>query len=176
MNRITPFVDIDNFTQPATDLAELLKRSDNEDIAEGFPATVSRYGGSVEEAVKHMEAARELYAIGRREQFIVFSGERAVGLCVITSELDIPEGIDPSTPNISGFVANPFRGQGLGRFSIEERMKVVKKNFDNRAWTFVKDDNYRSEHLVLSVGFRKTDRAIEGWEGHHLFLFGDTDL
>lgn len=171
-----PFVEIDDFTTIAESLSELLKRPDNEDIAEGFPATVSRYGGTVEDAVMHMETARSLNKIGSREQFVVLAGKKAVGLCVITNQLDIPEVIDPTTPNISGFVSNPFRGQGIGRVSIEERMKVVEKNFQNRAWTFVKDDNLRSEHLVLSVGFQKTNREIQGWEGHHLYLFGEAEL
>lgn len=176
MNKITPFTEIKSFDSAAADLSKLLKRTDNKDIAEGFPATVSRYGGDISEAATHMETARGLFRVGKREQFIVFSGETAVGLCIITNELDIPEGIIATSPNISGFVCNPYRGQGLGRLSIEERMKVVKEDFDNIAWTFVKDGNTPSEHLVMDVGFRKTDRAIEGWEGHHLYLYGDTEL
>ena len=176
MNRIRPLTEINDFATPAEDLSVLLKRADNTDVAEEFPATVIRYGKDALEAKTNLEAASSLYKIGSREQFIVFSGERAVGMCLITNQMDIPDGINPNTPNISGFVSNPFRNQGIGRMSIEERMKVVEKNFDNRAWTFVKDGNAKSEHLVMSVGFQKSSRAIEGWEGHHLYLFGDAEL
>ena len=176
MNRVISLTEIDDFTSTAKDLSSLLQRPDNADIAGEFPATVSRYGGDVVESKAHLEAARDLYKIGSREQFIVFSGEHAVGMCLISNALDTPpEGINPSAPNISGFISNPYRARGLGRLSIEERMKVLKKNFDNRAWTFVRDGNFPSEHLVTSVGFQKTDREIEGWEGHHLYLFGDAE-
>ncbi|HEY8992880.1 MAG TPA: hypothetical protein VIM37_03475 [Candidatus Microsaccharimonas sp.] len=175
MNKLTPLVEISDFSRSAEDLSGFLQRPDNADIAEEFPATVSRYGVAPSEVAVNLEAARELYEVGSREQFIVFTGARAVGMCLITNQIDIPEGIDPGVPNISGFIVNPFRGQGLGRFSIEERIKVIEKSFNNRAWTFVKDGNLPSEHLVMSVGFRKTNRAIEGWEGHHLYLFGDTN-
>lgn len=175
MNRVVALTEIADFTIPAEDISTLLKRTDNIDIAHEFPDTVARYGGTALEAKVNLEAAARLYATGSREQFIIFSGEKAVGMCLITNQIDTPTGINPDAPNISGFVANPFRNQGLGRISIEERMKVVKKNFNNRAWTFVRDDNLVSEHLVLSVGFQKTDREVEGWEGHHLYLFGDTE-
>lgn len=175
MNQIMPLSEISDFSAPAEDLSAVLKHPDNADIADEFPATVMRYGKTVLEAQANLEAAKDLYEIGSREQFIVLSGERAVGMCLITNQIDIPEGIDPTAPNISGFVANPFRNKGVGRVSIEERMKIVAKNFNNRAWTFVKDDNVISEHLVRSVGFQKTNREIEGWEGYHLYLFGDAE-
>ena len=175
VNRIAPLTEIGDFSTTAEDLSTLLKRADNTDIAQEFPPTVARYGGIALEAKANLEVAASLYEVGSREQFIVFSGETAVGMCIITNQIDIPDGINPKVPNISGFVANPFRNQGVGRLSIEERMKVVEKNFNKSAWTFVKDDNLISEHLVLSVGFQKTDREVEGWEGHHLYLFGDTE-
>ena len=175
MNRIVRLTEIDDFTAPAEDLSTLLKRADNIDVEQEFPPTVARYGGLASQAKANLETAASLYEIGSREQFIVFSGKKAVGMCLITNQIDIPDGINPNVPNISGFVANPFRNKGIGRVSIEERMKVVEKNFNNSAWTFVRDDNVISEHLVLSVGFQKTNREVEGWEGHHLYLFGDAE-
>ena len=118
-----------------------------------------------------IEATREVVKIRSREQFIVSFGQRAVGLCLITNQIESPPCIDQAWPNISGFIMNPFRGRGLGRFSIEERMKIVEQNFGNHAWTLVRDGNARSEHLVLDVGFEKTDQKVDGWEGHHLFVY-----
>ena len=173
MNQVVPISEIESFNQIATDMSELLVNGENQDIADGFPATVERYTAEHDEVVTNLEMAQSRFEIGKHEQFIVFAGERAVGLSVITSNLDIPEGIDPTWPNISGFICNPFRGRGLGRLSIETRMDVVRRDFESHAWTFVKDDNVISEHLVLGVGFHKTDRKIEGWDSHHLFLFDE---
>lgn len=176
MNKITPIIDIAEFGPIARNLNELLKRPDNADIKVEFPLTVTNYGGKISEAIVKLKRARELYVVGTREQFIVFAGQKAVGICIITNQLDIPEGLDLTSPNISGFIAHPFRGQGLGRLSIEEQLKFIKKDFNNQAWTFVKDGNLPSEHLVTSVGFQKSKREIVGWEGHHLYLFGDVEV
>lgn len=171
MNKLLPFKDINSFTGIAQDFTELLARDDNEDIRNQFPETVGRYGKNVLDAVENFEITKTLIKTGEREQFIVSCGEKAVGLCLISAQIKSPPGIDDSWPNISGFIMNPYRGRGLGRFSIEERMKVVKNNFSNHAWTFVRDDNLISEHLVLSVGFEKTDQQVAGWEGHHLYVY-----
>lgn len=173
MNRVTPFSEIDSFESIAADLGGLFKRGDNEDITMEFPTTVDRYSGDVSESSANLEVAKARCEAGKREQFIVFAGEHAVGLSVITNDLDVPDGIDPSWPNISGFICNPFRGQGLGRLSIETRMQVIRQNFNSHAWTFVKDGNFPSEHLVVSIGFQKTEQTVEGWEGHHLYLFDE---
>lgn len=171
MNRFTPLTEINSFAEIATDFNDFLPRHDNQDVKLEFPTTVKNYGMGVESAIRNLEEARNLYKTGEREQFIISSGERAVGLCIITSQLKQPLGIDASWPNISGFIVNPFRGRGLGRFSIEERMKVVENNFNNHAWTFVRHGNKRSEHLVLSVGFKKLDQVVEGHEDKDLFIF-----
>lgn len=174
MNHLRPLQEIESFQTIAEDFDAYLDRQDNNDIAGEFPATVRRYGSGVQAAIDNFEEARELTKIGEREQFIVTMGEQAVGLCLITSQIDNPPGIDESWPNISGFIMNPFRGQGLGRFSIEQRMKVIQERFDDHAWTFVRDGNVRSEHLVLSAGFEKTDHAVEGWDGHSLYIYEGT--
>lgn len=171
MNRLQPFSEIESFATIATDFNLLLSRDDNHDIKTEFPATVERYGSGVAEAIEHLETAKDLMKPGEREQFIVSSGERAVGLCMITNQIDSPAGIDQSWPNISGFVMNPFRGHGIGRFSIEERMKIVRERFDNHAWTLVQNGNSPSEHLVQDVGFEKTDDTVDGWDGYRLYIY-----
>lgn len=175
MNKLEPLTEIPSFDRVALDLNSALKHPDNSDIVDTFPATVDRYGQELVDAVRHLEEARDGYRVGIREQFIVFAGETATGMCVIRNDLKIQNGIDPSVANISGFICRPHRGRGLGRFSIEERMKVVERNFNNQAWTFVKDGNTPSEHLVMDVGFRRTDRQVEGWEDHHLYIYGDVE-
>lgn len=171
MNRLQPFQEIDSFTQIARDFNTHLRRDDNADIQQQFPGTVKRYASGEDMAIENLESVLEYVELGKHEQFIVYFGEIAAGLCVVSNQTKCPPNVDPSWPNLSGFIMNPFRGIGLGRFSIEQRMGVVKEDFGDRAWTLVKDGNERSEHLVLDVGFRKTDQEVEGWEGHHLFLY-----
>lgn len=171
MNHLRPLNEISDVSSVAKDFVEHLSGGDNEDVEAEFKGITARYGTDIEESIANLEKAKAKYSLGQYEQFIVSSGQRAVGLCLITNQLEIPPGIDESWPNISGFIFNAYRGKGLGRFSIEERMKVVERDFGNHAWTFVRDGNDPSEHLVTSVGFEKTDQAVEGWAGHHLFIY-----
>ncbi|HRN90394.1 MAG TPA: hypothetical protein PK265_01085 [Candidatus Saccharibacteria bacterium] len=173
MNRILPLGEIYNLENVALDLNRLLSRKDNNDIRDGFPATFTRYTGDLRKVVSNLDIAKSLYKTGKREQFIIFAGTRAVGLSIVTTDIDNPVGVDESWPNISGFVCNPFRGQGLGRLSIETRMRVVKENFNNAAWTFVKNGNKPSEHLVRDVGFKKSRGELASPEGHTLYLFDE---
>jgi hypothetical protein len=171
MNQLRPFSEIDSFEQIAIDFNENLGREDNLDIENEFNGITARYGSGVKLAVENFEIAKARFTVGEYEQFIVSAGGRAVGLCLITNRLESPPDIDQSWPNISGMIMNPFRGQGLGRFSIEERMKVVERDFGNHAWTYVKYENDPSNHLVASVGFERTDQAVEGWDGHYLYVY-----
>lgn len=171
MNRLVLLTSIELFGEIARDFNELLGRPDNQDIANEFPATVARYGEGASQAVANFEATRELCKIGEREQFIVFSNEKAIGLCMISRQIEAPPSVDITWPNISGFIMNPYRGQGLGRFSIEQRMKVVDQHFGGHAWTLVREGNAPSEHLVTAVGFRKTRRRLGVRKGHNLYLY-----
>lgn len=170
MDRITPYTEIESFENIAKDFNELLIRDDNQDIVAEFP-WVSKYSMGIDKTIDNFENTRDLCKPGEREQFIISFGEKAVGLGLINNQQDSPPGIDDSWPNISGYIMNPYRGRGLGRFSIEHRMKIIEQNFGNHAWTLVRDDNVRSEHLVSSVGFEKTYQKVEGWENHNLFVY-----
>jgi GNAT superfamily N-acetyltransferase len=171
MNRVTPLIEIDNFKDIADSLRRLLPREDNSDIAQEFDASFKNYTGRRFRVVGNLKKARDLYQPGTREQFIAFAGERAVGLSLVSTQVEPPPGVDAEWPNISYFVCRPFRRQGLGRLSITACMKAVARNFDNRAWTVIKDGNSPSEHLVTSVGFNRIDRPVEGWKGYNLYLF-----
>lgn len=171
MHFLQPFQEIESFDSIAKDFTSLLPRDDNADIKREFPGTVRKYGENMSLAIENLEETSRHMKLGEREQFIVMMGDKAVGLCLITAQIENPPGVDPSWPNISGFIMNPYRGQGLGRFSIEERMKIVKQNFGDHAWTFVTNGNVRSEHLVQDVGFQKTDLQIAGNEGRTLYIY-----
>lgn len=172
MNRVVPLSEVENFESIAFDLRDLLKNKDNKDIAEEFPGLTRRHTGGIDEVIANLEEAKERYIAGIREQFIVLSGERAVGLSIVTNEVNPPEAVEPTCPNVSGLICRPFRGRGLGRLSLEARMEVVQRNFGNRAWTLVRDGNIPSERLVTSAGFRKVDQLVNKGSGYNVYLFG----
>ena len=125
-------------------------------IAIDFPATVERYGNDIDCAIDNFAEASATCVEGERELFCTLLGEKVVGICIVTKLDVVPAGINPDWPNLSGFIMNPYRGIGLGRFSLEQRLEIVHKNFGNNAWTLVRDGNLVSEHLVQSVGFKQT--------------------
>jgi hypothetical protein len=173
-DRIIPYSAIDDFTEIADSLVNSLRLDNNLDIRDEFPGTYGAHSISLVDTIDHLEKARDRYVIGEHEQFIVFSGRVAAGICVVTCDVNPPKGIRANTPNVSGFIAHPHRGRGLGRLSIQERMKVVESNFDNRAWTSIKNGNTASEHLIESVGFVRTDLAIPSQHSRSVYTFGDT--
>lgn len=168
---ITPLQDIDDLKSVALDLSELLASSDNADIKIHFPVTVRRHTGDLAVVHRNLIESAQACEPGRREQFIIFSGVRAVGMSVVTLLPEVPKQVDKTWPNLSGFICQPFRGQGLGRISMERRMIAVRDDFDNHAWTYVRKGNSPAEHLVTDVGFRKTDHEVPGQENQHLYLY-----
>jgi hypothetical protein len=51
-------------------------------------------------------------------------------------------------------------------------MEVVESNFDNRAWTVIRDGNTPSERLIMEAGFEKIDdHPVPGWDGYSLYRF-----
>ena len=154
MNRFVSIDNVQDIHLVADDLRSLLLRDDNADISLEFPNLVENYTRDTNSVIQELEAARERYSVGMHEKFIIFAGERAVGLSIITHSARRPRSIQQGVPNLSGFIANPYRGIGLGRASLEARIKIVDERFGQRAWTSVRHANYISKNLVESVGFQ----------------------
>lgn len=151
---------INDLDPVADQLALLLRRDYNADIALEFPNLVANLTGRTDIARRTIHAMRSEYKLGVHELFIVSLGAQAVGLSVATTMVGAPEGIDASTPNLSGFICAPYRGIGLGKESLRKRLEVVEDDFHSHAWTSVGVDNVISNHLVKSVGFKL--HAIDG--------------
>lgn len=145
--------DLEEFRGPSYDLAELLNRPDNADISDRFPLTVERFKSGFAGEF-YLAKTKELCEPGVREQFIIFSGQTAVGMSIVTVSALPREGVDPSWPNLSGFICNPYRRQGLGIFSLQERLKVVDQRFGGEAWTAVDMDNIASQRMVEAAGLK----------------------
>lgn len=163
--------EIDDVDRLANNLRDLLRLPQNSDITEEFPRTVARYTDDIEQVIANLIIDRDAYVIGQREQFVAFSGSLAVGLSTVISRIKTPLGIPPEWPNLSSFICRPYRGLGLGRLSMEVRMKVVQRNFGDHAWSLVRRDNEPSRHLIEDFGFVDIDGDIEGWPNHTLYLY-----
>ena len=107
MDRVELLTPASNIPDIIGDLRPLLRDPSNADIATEFPMSAQRYSGDFSASVYNLEAAAADCEPGRRRQFIVFAGERAVGMSVVRIDQDAPKGIDPAWPNLSGFVCNP---------------------------------------------------------------------
>ena len=176
MKRLVPLGEVSSLYSVAEKFNDLLSRKDNADIAIEFPATVARFGGGIRRAVDNFTEASSKCVLGEREVFLPFLGEQVVGLCIVTKLDEVPEGVSSDWPNLSGFIMNPYRRKGLGRFSLEQRLEVVKNNFGNNAWTLVTDGNEVSEHLVQSVGFIKDPNAKPDEKNRLLYTFDASQM
>ena len=166
--------DIDDMRSVSMDLTELLKNDANHDIVDDFPNTVARYVENPEIALETLTTSKSQIVTGKTEMFIALVGERAVGLSIVTNEIMAPIGVDPSHPNLSGFVCVPFRGHGIGRLSLEARIKVVNENFNGNAWTFVARNNSISKHLITSVGFIEIEGDRARSDNRQLYVLNQT--
>lgn len=152
MISVVSFEHIDDMHPIAEDFSSFLSQPNNSDIALDFPGTVRRYGSDVDTAYQELMKTREQCQQGVREQFIIYAGERAVGLSAIQLVDEPPEGIEPTIPNLSGMIFNPWRGKGLGSLSLRYRLNVVDERFNGRAYSVVRKANTVSQKLVESNG------------------------
>ena len=152
MISVVSFEHIDDMHSVAEDFSGFLSRADNSDIALDFPGTVRRYSGDVDKAYQELMKTREQCQRGVREQFIVYAGKAAVGLSAIQLVDEPPEGIEPTLPNLSGMIFNPWRGKGLGSLSLRYRLNVVNERFNGQAYSVVRKANAASRRLVESHG------------------------
>jgi hypothetical protein len=167
MNFIKNISDFDDFAVVAHDISALLRMPENHDIAIDFPGSVARYSRDVDEVVAEFQKTQQACRPGVRQQFIAMAGDRAVGMSVIQLAGEVPEGIDASWPNVSGFVCNPYRNQGIGRLSLLARLQVADEQFGGRAWTKVRNDNAFSRRMVTHAGFV----PVHDTDGHTVYSY-----
>jgi RimJ/RimL family protein N-acetyltransferase len=167
MNRIEPLTPNIDLGQLAYDLSSLLTDRSNKDIALEFPASVIRYTGGENHVLANLEETVRDCRPGVRQQFVAYSGERAVGMSVIRFADEVPDSVQDSWPNVSGFICNPFRNQGLGRQSLLKRLEVVEEQFGGHAWTQVKKENAPSNAVVRRCGFLLTGET----DGSNIYTF-----
>ena len=92
--------------------------------------------------------------LGKRQQFVAFFGEIAVGIFIITLTDDQPSSIEPRISNVSGLVFNPYRRLGIGALSLRTKLLVANEQFGGQAWTRVRRENIPSQNLVRTAGFQ----------------------
>lgn len=155
---VLPLNQIDNLRPVAEDLSGLLMLSSNADITKEFPQTV-KHLSNPECAARNLAKTRERFAEGKREDFVLFAGKRAVGMSQIATP-GYSFGVDPECPIFSNFVDYDHRRQGIGRLSIDICLEAVNQRFNGRAMTIVKHKNVASIGLVLSSGFVLTGSSV----------------
>jgi len=83
MNYIEELTEQTDLEALARDLSALLAMPANADIADEFPGSVARYTGDLQTVQCNLAETVKNCAPGARQQFIAFSGSKAVGLSVI---------------------------------------------------------------------------------------------
>lgn len=152
--RLIPVGEVADYSSVARDLTPALALPENADIDREFPRTIARLGTTHQGAVEDLQKTAERCEVGVHEVFVAYVGSTAVGLSWITAKGTPPVSIeDPSSPNISGFIVNPWRNSGYGREFSVGILKIVNQNFGGRAWTLIDKSNDASAALARSVGF-----------------------
>ncbi len=171
MNRaLTPITEVDSYVAAAHDLSCFLSEAGNDNIEAEFPGTLAQYSTLIS-AEQNLGRLIESHQYGVREIFLVCAGAHAVGQAIVTISKHPPKEVDPASPNVSGWISSPFQGRGLGKFSLEERLKVVRERFDGKAWTLVNKANTVSERNVRGRGFRCLSRKVEDGPQYNLFTW-----
>jgi len=163
----TELTDVDRV---ASDFADVISLSINSDIETEFPETQRQYG-TRETGIENLRRLQYAHTVGEKELFIVTEGSVAVGQAIITISKKPPQQRDPAWSNVSGWLAHPYRGRGLGKFSLQERLKIVCDHFAGAAWTYVNKKNYISEANVKGLGFMLLTGEVENWPQHNLFTW-----
>lgn len=167
---LVAITNVGDYRRAASDLHEFISAYPNDDIESEFPGTLVQYS-SLTSAQHNLERLIKSHSPGFREIFVVFAGTHAVGQAIVTVSNNPPDAVDPSSPNVSGWIARPYRGQGIGKFSLRERLKVVEERFGGSAWTLVNKTNMISENNVRAAGFRCVSAEIQDWPQHNLFAW-----
>ncbi len=156
------FSEITDFRNIAMDFTELLSQPDNADIALEFPSTVQKYTGDIDEVASNLLNAQSECIPGERQQFVGFVGERAIGMSVIRFVDEVPDGVESTWPNISGFVCNPYRNNGIAKRGLSEELDVVEEQFGGNAWTRIKKQNAPSRRVATLGGFSLIGEDADG--------------
>jgi predicted acetyltransferase len=170
LKELVPVTELSDYSASAADLCEFLGMPGNEDIEIEFPNTLSQYWdlATAEESLSRLAKRHEA---GKREIFVVMAGGLTVGQAIVTLSDQTPEQVDNTWPNVSGWIVKLFRGQGLGKFSLEKRLEVVRARFGGNAWTLVNKTNAISEKNVTDLGFECLSRKLKDKPEYNLFTW-----
>jgi hypothetical protein len=161
MNRVETLSEQSDLIAIAKDFSRLLIDPSNADIGLEFPNSVARYTGSPEDVFANLQDTIAQCGPGIRQQFVAYSGDIAVGMSAIRFADEMPTSITQKCPNVSSFICHPFRYQRLGTVSLQTRLRVVREQFEGKAWTQVKRTNAVSNALVVHNGFIPIDETDE---------------
>lgn len=170
--RLKPVWAIEDFDSVARDLTDCIKMPENLDIVHEFPGTLGRLGSNYAHTVDDLRNTAERCEKGQHEVFVAFAGSIAIGLSWITTRGETPKSIvEQSAPNVSGFIANPWRSAGLARLILADKMKILEENFGPSAWTLIDKKNTPSMKIAHAAGFSKMPKDKSVDERFNLFSY-----
>lgn len=174
MKKLIRFDEVSNPHQVAEDLQRLLSDRSNDDIGREFPNLAKRYSsGTIQQIAARILIDKTLQEDGRREWYLAYKDSTVVGFGAINlTPSPIAGGLDVDSPNLAGFIGKPYRGEGIGRFSLEERLRIVRSRFGGVAWMLVGLNNETSNQMILSTpGFVLCDRTTYKDEPYNLYEY-----
>ena len=157
-----PLTSITDIYQVAEELKAQLEVEANSDIAEEFPDTVERYTGDLFQIELNLRKTISECEIGRREQFLTLVDGKVAGMNVVRLVSDVPVGIPITSPNLSGYIARPWRGIGIATCVMRELLKTVDNNFNGIAHTTIRPENTPSLTLARNNGLIETGQFHNG--------------
>lgn len=154
---VRPLVEITDVDAAAHSLREHLADPANLDIRDEFPRSFERYSAAQGAVVTDLLMSQAACYPGKREHFVPYASCLAVGMAAvqIVGPRAVPEGVDPTWPNVGGFVCQPWRGRGLGTMLWKACLRSVHDEFGGNAWTLVRPNNIPSQITIQRVGFHK---------------------
>lgn len=157
-----PFVDIDDTYKVAEELNAQLTDETNSDIAVEFPDTVERYTGEVEVVASNLSRTISECRTGMREQFLTVVDGEVAGMYVVRLVDETPWGIPSNSPNLSGYIARPWRGSGIATFVMKRQLETVNDSFGGIAHTLIRPENIPSLTLARRNGLKETGQIQNG--------------
>jgi L-amino acid N-acyltransferase YncA len=141
------------------------------DIERDFPHSFERYTGPSADSIANLYETRHSCRKGIKQVFTVWAGQQLVGMSWMATINRWPQYVPDGTPNMSGFILQPWRGQGAGKLSLETRLKESTAHYNGHAWTEVRMHNKVSLRNVESAGFQQMHAFRQHGVMNGLFLY-----
>jgi GNAT superfamily N-acetyltransferase len=166
----------------------LMRLTDNEDLRADFPAVVRMYHSSAEQTYLATLRSQQRAAYTPQQYWPVIAyvppqptgspigphKPLAVGWSVtrVVEPNVVPKGIDPTVPNFSLLVCQPYRARGIDTLLVKQHIDDLQKRFGKRSWASARATNTTSKHILEKAGFVYATTTIEDTGPMQHYAFG----